>query len=74
MKIRLDRIADCLADATVTVSAPGLPRSCDRCEARRRDGEDLRAAIAGELPDDHPMSRYVAAWRRARGGAAGGAR
>jgi hypothetical protein len=68
VKIRLDRIAD----ATTRVFAPGLARACDRAEALRQEGADLRAAIAGYLPADHPMSQYVAAWRGAYG--AGGAR
>ena len=68
MKSRLDRIAD----AAVRVFAPGLARAYDRDEALRREGADLQAALAGELPADHPMSWYVAAWRGAYG--TGGAR
>lgn len=71
---RFDRIAGRVSAAAVKVFAPGLARLEDRCEALRQEGEDLRAALAGELPEDHPMSRYVVAWRRAHGAAAGGAR
>jgi hypothetical protein len=74
VKIHLDRIADRVAKGSVRLFAPSLARAEDRCEALRREGEDLRAALAGELPDEHPASRYVAAWRHANESAAGGAR
>jgi hypothetical protein len=66
------RIAAATADAAVRVCAPGLGRLYDRCDALQRECDDLRAAIAGDLPADHPMSQYVAAWRRAH--TAGGSR
>ena len=66
MNIRLDRIAGAAADAVVRVFATGFARLGDRCEALRQEGEDLRATLADELPGDHPVSRYVAAWRSAR--------
>jgi hypothetical protein len=69
VKITLVRIAGRVADASVRLFAPDLARLGDQAEALQREGNDLRAALAGELPDDHPMSRYVAAWRRAHGGA-----
>jgi hypothetical protein len=74
VKARLDRIAGRVAEGAVRVFAPGLARLEDRSEALRQEHEDLRAALAGELPADHPMSRYVAAVRRAHAGPAGGAR
>ena len=66
MNIGLDRIAGAAAIAAVRVFAPDLARLGDRCEALRQEGEDLRAALAGELPGDHPVSWYVAAWRSVR--------
>lgn len=68
MKIHLDHIAN----AATRVFAPGLARAYDRAEALQQEGADLQAALAGDLPADHPMSQYVAAWRRVYG--AGGAR
>jgi len=63
VKIRLDRIAG----AATRVFAPGLARAYDRVGALQKEGADLRAALAGDLPAGHPMSQYVAAWRRAYG-------
>lgn len=74
MKARLARIGARVADTTARLFAPDLARLGDRCEALRQEGEDLRAALAGELPAAHPMSRHVAAFRRAHGGTGGGAR
>jgi hypothetical protein len=68
VKILLDRIAD----PAVRVFMPRIARAYDRAEALRQESADLRAALAGELPPDHPMSQYAAAWRRAYGD--GGAR
>jgi hypothetical protein len=68
VKLRLDRIAA----AAARVFAPGLARAYDRAEALQEEGAGLRAALAEDLPADHPMSQYVAAWRGAHG--AGGAR
>lgn len=64
MSERLNRIGVTVCTVAERLFAPALARTQERCDALEREYEDLKAALAGNLPEDHPMAQHVAFMRQ----------
>jgi hypothetical protein len=62
---RLLRWFEAACESAMRLLDPRYARLCDTWAAREAEDADMRAALAGELPADHPMTRYVETLRSA---------